>query len=117
MTDSFDVDQLVDTDNGVISRELFVNRDIFEAELERVFTRAWLLVGHEGLIPEPDDYFVSRMGKDSVMRNLATLNQLWDGADIATERRTTESFTARGLPSPCRYRKLPCAFSSIVPAG
>jgi putative DNA primase/helicase len=57
------------------------------------------------------------MGKDSVMRNLATLNQLWDGADIATERRTTESFTARGLPSPCRYRKLPCAFSSIVPAG
>ncbi|MCU7803802.1 MAG: DUF3987 domain-containing protein [Candidatus Thiodiazotropha sp. (ex Lucinoma borealis)] len=36
------------------------------------------------------------MGKDSVMRNLATLNQLWDGMDIATERRTTESFTVRG---------------------
>ena len=36
------------------------------------------------------------MGKDSVMRNLATLNQLWDGAEIATERRTSESFTVRG---------------------
>ena len=36
------------------------------------------------------------MGKDSVMRNLATLNQLWDGVDISTERRTTESFTVRG---------------------
>ena len=36
------------------------------------------------------------MGKDSVMRNLATLNQLWDGVDIATERRTSESFTVRG---------------------
>ena len=36
------------------------------------------------------------MGKESVMRNLATLNQLWDGKDIATERRTTESFTVRG---------------------
>lgn len=36
------------------------------------------------------------MGNDSVMRNLATLNQLWDGADIATERRTTESFTVQG---------------------
>ncbi|MCP5137865.1 MAG: DUF3987 domain-containing protein [Gammaproteobacteria bacterium] len=36
------------------------------------------------------------MSKDSVMRNLATLNQLWDGVDIATERRTTESFTVRG---------------------
>ena len=36
------------------------------------------------------------MGKDSVMRNLATLNQLWDGVDIATERRSTESFIVRG---------------------
>ena len=36
------------------------------------------------------------MGKDSVMRHLATLNQLWDGGEIATERRTTESFTVRG---------------------
>lgn len=36
------------------------------------------------------------MGAESAMRNLATLNQLWDGADIATERRTTESFTVRG---------------------
>lgn len=36
------------------------------------------------------------MGKDSIMRNLATLNQLWDGATIATERRTTESYLVRG---------------------
>jgi len=36
------------------------------------------------------------MGNDSVMRNLATLNQLWDGDEIATERRSTESFTVRG---------------------
>lgn len=33
------------------------------------------------------------MGKDSIMRNLATLNTLWDGAPISTERRSTESFT------------------------
>jgi putative DNA primase/helicase len=36
------------------------------------------------------------MGKDSVMRNLATLNQLWDATAIATERRTSESFTVKG---------------------
>ncbi|MET0005348.1 MAG: DUF3987 domain-containing protein [Candidatus Thiodiazotropha sp.] len=36
------------------------------------------------------------MGRDSIMRNLATLNQLWDGQDIATERRTTESFIVHG---------------------
>ena len=36
------------------------------------------------------------MGADSVMRNLATLNQLWDGVPISTSRRTTESFTTHG---------------------
>lgn len=36
------------------------------------------------------------MGNESAMRNLGTLNQLWDGNEIATERRTSESFTVRG---------------------
>jgi phenylpropionate dioxygenase-like ring-hydroxylating dioxygenase large terminal subunit len=61
------INQLVDTEHGTISRELFVNPDIYQQELEMVFARAWLLVGHESLIPNPDDYFVSRMGSDSVI--------------------------------------------------
>jgi len=36
------------------------------------------------------------MGKDSAMRNLAMLNQLWDGASLPIERRSSESFTVRG---------------------
>ncbi len=36
------------------------------------------------------------MGKESVMRNLAALNQLWDGATLKTDRRTTEGFAVRG---------------------
>ena len=36
------------------------------------------------------------MGSDSVMRNLAALNQLWDGATLPVERRSSESFTVRG---------------------
>jgi len=36
------------------------------------------------------------MSGDSVMRNLAVLNQLWDGATLSTERRSSESFTVRG---------------------
>lgn len=36
------------------------------------------------------------MGRDSGMRNMATLNLLWDGATISSERRTTESWAARG---------------------
>jgi putative DNA primase/helicase len=36
------------------------------------------------------------MGKDSAMRNMAMLNQLWDGAALPVDRRSSESFTVRG---------------------
>ena len=64
---NLDLNSLVDIPNGVISREIFVNEDIFRQELERIFSRSWLFVGHEDMIPNPDDYFVSRMGMDSVI--------------------------------------------------
>lgn len=36
------------------------------------------------------------MGKDSVMRNLALLNILWENGTLSIGRRTSESFTLRG---------------------
>src|SRR5690606_7693508 len=36
------------------------------------------------------------MGRDSIMRNLSTLNQLWDGARLTFDRRTSESYTVHG---------------------
>jgi phenylpropionate dioxygenase-like ring-hydroxylating dioxygenase large terminal subunit len=42
---------LVDMTAGQISREIFVSEDIYQQELERVFSRAWLFVGHESQVP------------------------------------------------------------------
>jgi len=36
------------------------------------------------------------MNKDTIMRNLGLLNLLWDGLELAVDRRTSESFTVRG---------------------
>src|SRR6201981_2900200 len=58
---------LVDLAKGRISREIFVNEEIYREELERVFARAWLLVGHESQIPKPGDFFASSMGEESVI--------------------------------------------------
>ena len=58
---------LVDTENGQVSREIFVAPEAFRAELEKLFTRAWLFVGHESQIPNPGDFFTSRMGEESVI--------------------------------------------------
>ena len=59
--------ELVDLATGQISREIFVNDEIYRQELERVFARAWLFVGHESQIPNPGDFFVSSMGEESVI--------------------------------------------------
>ena len=58
---------LVNVKEGEISREIFVNQDIYEEEKERVFTRAWLYVGHESQIKNPGDFFASKMGEESVI--------------------------------------------------
>src|SRR3954468_5829590 len=62
-----DPDKLVDTDKGFISREIFVDPDLYKEELEKVFTRAWLFIGHESLIPKPGDFYTTRMGEESVI--------------------------------------------------
>jgi len=67
MVPTVDYSGLVDPDGGTVAREIFVSREVFEAELENIFARAWLLVGHESQVPQADDYVVSRMGTDSVI--------------------------------------------------
>lgn len=61
------ISAFVDAQGGQISREIFVNPEIYQRELETLFTRAWLFVGHESQIPNPGDFFVSRMGEESVI--------------------------------------------------
>ena len=47
---------LVDAERGLASRRLFVDEQIYRMEMERVFTRTWVLIGHETEVPEPGDY-------------------------------------------------------------
>src|SRR3974377_1227664 len=61
------INRLVDADRGIVSREIFVERGIYAQQLGRLFTRTWLLVGHESLIPNGGDFFTSRMGEESVI--------------------------------------------------
>jgi phenylpropionate dioxygenase-like ring-hydroxylating dioxygenase large terminal subunit len=58
---------LVDLVSGQVSREIFVNDNIYAQEQERIFARSWLFVGHESQIPAAGDFFVSRMGEESVI--------------------------------------------------
>ncbi|MEA2641931.1 MAG: hypothetical protein QOF51_3325, partial [Chloroflexota bacterium] len=58
---------LVDLEHGEISREVFVNPDIYQQEQEQLFARSWTFVGHESQAPKPGDFFQSRMGEEAVL--------------------------------------------------
>ena len=57
----------IDTEHGTLSRELYVNPDIFQQELEQIFARCWLFLGHESLVPNPGYFMITRMGTEEVV--------------------------------------------------
>ena len=58
---------VIDLETGHLDRSIFADQDIYQEELEKIFGRAWLMIGHESLVPEPNDFFHTYMGEDPVI--------------------------------------------------
>ena len=59
--------QIIDLDTGQLDRSIFADPDIYAEEQEKVFGRAWLMIGHESLVPRNNDYFHTYMGEEPVI--------------------------------------------------
>src|SRR6185295_1678926 len=50
-----------------VHRSVYADAAIFELEMERIFGRAWLVLGHESQVAAAGDYFTTRMGREPVI--------------------------------------------------
>ena len=50
-----------------VHRSVYADPAIFELEMERLFCRAWLILGHQSQVKAPGDYFTTRMGREPVV--------------------------------------------------
>ena len=78
--------QWVDMENGLVSREIFVDETIYQQEQEQVFARSWLFIGHESQIPNPGDYFTSFMGEEAVILTRDQQHQIHVFLNTCTHR-------------------------------
>jgi phenylpropionate dioxygenase-like ring-hydroxylating dioxygenase large terminal subunit len=58
-------DQLIEPDR--VHSSLYTDSGIYEAELERIWYRTWVYVGHESEVPEPNDYVLKWIGAQPVI--------------------------------------------------
>ena len=52
---------------GRIHRRVYVDPDLFELEMERLFGRAWLFVGHASQVRDPGDFVTTELGRQPVI--------------------------------------------------
>lgn len=50
-----------------VHSDIYTSKDIFELEMENIFHKTWMFVGHESELPNPGDYRVTTLGRQSAI--------------------------------------------------
>ncbi len=53
--------------NDRVHRDVYEDPEIFTLEMERIFARCWVFVGHASQVPEPGDFVCARIGAQPVV--------------------------------------------------
>lgn len=63
--EAIDVASLVEPDR--VHRSLYTDPAIFDLEMNRIWRKTWIYVGHESQVKEPGQYYATTIGKEPVL--------------------------------------------------
>ncbi len=67
LSDGTRIDDLVNLETREVRLRVLADPEIYQLEMDRIFGRVWLLLGHESELPSPGDFIVRDMGADQVL--------------------------------------------------
>lgn len=50
-----------------VHRRVYTDPDVFKVEMERVWGKAWIFIGHESMVPAPGDFITTTLGLHPVI--------------------------------------------------
>jgi phenylpropionate dioxygenase-like ring-hydroxylating dioxygenase large terminal subunit len=62
-----DVNALLRLDEGLVHSDVYTSPEVFDLEMEKIYHRGWVYVGHESEIPQPGDYVLRWIGTQTVI--------------------------------------------------
>lgn len=57
--------ELVEADRA--HRDCYTDQEIFDTEIERIFEKTWIYVGHESQVKNPGDYYMVQIGRQPLV--------------------------------------------------
>jgi len=112
-----DYDALIKEDR--VHGSIYTSPEIFEEELEKIFHRQWVYVGHTSEIPQPGDYRVTWIGRQSVIMARDEDSEVRLLMNRCRHRATAVCQYERGNASffRCGYHDWTYSNTGIVPQG
>lgn len=86
LSDGTRIEDLFDLPNREVSLSVMYDPELHQIEMEKIFGKTWLLLGHESEIPNSGDYVVRRMGEDEVIVARARDGQIYVSLNVCPHR-------------------------------
>ncbi|KDC61187.1 hypothetical protein [Bordetella bronchiseptica] len=59
--------ELVQRDGALVNGRIYTDPEIFGLEMERIFSKAWVYVGHESQVANPGDYMTGYLAQQPII--------------------------------------------------